>query len=148
MTKFHGSLDELKAAVAACELEGEWSENTVNGFHSFHAESGEVLNWWPSTGTVQFQGKRQEEFKALFSNALTAQPLVAPKKPPAAAKLFVLQSRNREARNEIERVLIHHGLRPIALEKGHGSSQTIVEALNQYIQQGTGFEIIMLSPGN
>ena len=66
MTKFHGSLDHLKAAVAACELEGEWSENTANRFHSFHAESGEVLNWWPSTGTVQFQGENSDAFRALF----------------------------------------------------------------------------------
>jgi hypothetical protein len=42
----------------------------------------------------------------------------------------------------------HHGLQPIALRKGDGSSQTIVEALNQYMQQGTGFEIVMLSPGD
>jgi uncharacterized protein YjlB len=68
MIKFRGSLDELKAAIAACELEGEWSENTTNGFHSFHAETGEVLNWWPRTRTVQFQGKSQEEFRALFRN--------------------------------------------------------------------------------
>jgi hypothetical protein len=47
MTKFHGSFSELKAAVATCELEGEWAENTKHRFHSFHAESGEVLNWWP-----------------------------------------------------------------------------------------------------
>jgi predicted nucleotide-binding protein len=145
MIKVRSSLAELKAALASCELEGDWYKNTVNGFHSFHAETGEVLNWWPSTGTVQFQGKRREEFKALFSNALTAQPLVAPRKPPAAAKLFVLQSRDRKARDEIERVLIHHGLQPIALQKGDGSSQPIVEALNQYIRERTGFEIVMLS---
>jgi hypothetical protein len=67
MTKFHGSLDQLKAAVAACELEGEWSENTQNRFHSFHAETGEVLNWWPSTGTVQFQAECPELFRSLLA---------------------------------------------------------------------------------
>jgi hypothetical protein len=71
MTKVHGSLDQLIAVVTACELEGEWSENTRNGFYSFHAESGEVLNWWPSTGTVQFQGKRPEEFRVFFCNNLS-----------------------------------------------------------------------------
>jgi predicted nucleotide-binding protein len=146
MTKFHGSLDQLGTRVAACDLEGDWYENMENRFHSFHAETGEVLNWWPSTGTVQFQGKRPEEFKALFSNCRLAQTSVEPKPAPPAAKLFVLQSRDREARDDIERVLMHHGLRPIALQKGDGSSLTIVEALNQYIQQGTGFEIVMLSP--
>jgi predicted nucleotide-binding protein len=99
-------------------------------------------------GNGSFQGKRREEFKALFSNALTAEPVVAPRKHPAAGKLFVLQSRDREARDEIERVLIRHGLQPIALHKGDDSSQTVVEALNQYIQQGTGFEIVLLSPGD
>jgi hypothetical protein len=60
------------ALICACELEGEWSENTANRFHSFHAESGEVLNWWPSTGTVQFHGERPEEFKALFCSSSAA----------------------------------------------------------------------------
>jgi hypothetical protein len=66
MIKVHCTLDELMAVVAACELEGEWSENTKNGFHAFHAETGEVLNWWPSTGTVQFQGKCPEAFRTRF----------------------------------------------------------------------------------
>jgi predicted nucleotide-binding protein len=148
MTKVHVSLAELKATVAACELEGDWSENTENHFYSFHAESGEVLNWWPSTGTVQFQGKRQEEFKELFSNTRGGRPLPVSKKPPTAVKLFVVQSRDRDACDETERVLIRHGLQPVALEKGEGSSQTIVEAFNRYIQQGTGFAIAMLTPGD
>jgi hypothetical protein len=66
MIKVHCTLNELMAAVAACDLEGEWCKNAKNGFHTFHAETGEVLNWWPSTGTVQFQGKRPEEFRERF----------------------------------------------------------------------------------
>jgi hypothetical protein len=66
MIKVHCTLDQLMAVVAACELEGEWSRNTKNNFHSFHAETGEVLNWWPSTGTIQFQGKCTEQFRSLF----------------------------------------------------------------------------------
>jgi hypothetical protein len=58
MIKVHCTLDELMAVVAACDLEGEWSEN--------HAETGEVLNWWPSTGTIQFQGKFPEAFQTRF----------------------------------------------------------------------------------
>jgi hypothetical protein len=66
MIKVDCTLDQLMADVAACELEGEWFENTKNNFYSFHAQTGEVLNWWPSTGTVQFQGKCREEFRAVF----------------------------------------------------------------------------------
>lgn len=71
-SKYSGSLDELKAVVDACKMTGDWSENAKNRFHSFHAWTGEVLNWWPSTGTIQFQGKRAEEFRALFYNSLGA----------------------------------------------------------------------------
>jgi hypothetical protein len=67
MIKVHCTLDQLMAVVAACEREGEWSKNTKNNFYSFHAQTGEVLNWWPSTGTVQFQGTCPGEFRALFA---------------------------------------------------------------------------------
>src|SRR5277367_5450406 len=110
MKKFQGPLDQLKAAVAACELDGEWFENTENRFHSFHAESGEVLNWWPSTETVQFQGKRQKEFKALFSSSCGAQ---SPVGASSAAKAFVSYGLDRETWDEIEQVLLRHGLPPI-----------------------------------
>jgi hypothetical protein len=56
MNRFHGTLEQLKAAVAACNLTGEWSDVPQNGQHCFRARTGEVLNWWPSTGTLQFQG--------------------------------------------------------------------------------------------
>ena len=148
MIKVKCTLDELMAAVVACGLDGDWSKNTKNKFHTFHAQTGEVLNWWPSTGTVQFQGQGQAEFKAMFSTALTAQPVVASKNPPAAARLFVLQSQDREAPDEIERVLIHHGLRPIALQPSDGGSRKLAEALIQYIRQWPGFEIVMLLPGD
>jgi hypothetical protein len=70
--KYHGSLDELKAVVAACRFTGEWSENTKHRFHCFRAWAGEVLNWWPSTGTVQFQGKCPEEFRVRFCSIVSA----------------------------------------------------------------------------
>jgi hypothetical protein len=33
MIKVHCTLDQLMAVVAACELEGEWSETTKNNFY-------------------------------------------------------------------------------------------------------------------
>jgi hypothetical protein len=66
MTKVRCTLGELMAVVETYDLEGEWSENTKNKFHTFHAETGEVLNWWPSTGTVQFQGRCPEKFRKRF----------------------------------------------------------------------------------
>jgi hypothetical protein len=45
MSKFHGSLLELQAIVAACNIRGEWLENTTNRFYRFRADTGEILNW-------------------------------------------------------------------------------------------------------
>ena len=73
MTQFHGSIDELKAAVSTCNLNGEWSE--APGLHCFRAKSGELLNWWPSKGTLQFQGKNQDGFKELLAAAVGAAPV-------------------------------------------------------------------------
>jgi hypothetical protein len=36
------------------------------------AKSGGVLNWWPSTGTDQFQNRFPEVFRALFSGIMSA----------------------------------------------------------------------------
>jgi hypothetical protein len=81
----------------------------------------------------------------MLYNALTAQPLVALKKPPAAGKVFVLQSRDREARNEIERVLIRHGLQSTALQN---CDPSIIEAFDQHTHQESGSGIVILAPGN
>jgi predicted nucleotide-binding protein len=148
MTKVRGSLEELKETVAACELEGEWRENTGNGFHSFRADTGEVLNWWPSTGTVQFQGKRQAEFKALFSNCRSARTSRASKTAPTAAKLFVLRSQECDARNQLELALARLGFQAVALPKVDGGGQAITEALDQYVHQGTSLGLVRLTPGD
>jgi hypothetical protein len=75
MSKYHGSLIELQAIVAACNVSGAWLENTTSRFYSFRANTGEILNWWPSTGTVNFQGNSPEQFRALF---LSYAPACAP----------------------------------------------------------------------
>jgi hypothetical protein len=72
MSKFHGSLSELQAIVAACNVSGAWLENTTSRFYSFRVNTDEILNWWPGTGTVNFQGKCQDQFQALFLSFATA----------------------------------------------------------------------------
>jgi hypothetical protein len=53
MMKFHGDLESLRAAVGASQFVGEWTEEGKK--HCFRAKTGAILNWWPSTGTLQFQ---------------------------------------------------------------------------------------------
>lgn len=60
--KFQGSLDEFKWLVKEAERAGDWTEPTP-GYHVFRTDSGEILNWWPKTGTFNCQGKNAVEFK-------------------------------------------------------------------------------------
>jgi hypothetical protein len=66
MDKFRDSIDELQAKVKHCGLDGDWRLHTKQKFYQFRAKSGEVLNWWPGTGTVNFQGENPERFRDRF----------------------------------------------------------------------------------
>jgi hypothetical protein len=66
MYKFKGSLTELQEVVAACKIRGKWQKSAEHHCYRFISKSKKmVLNWWPHTGTINFQGKRQERFEAL-----------------------------------------------------------------------------------
>jgi hypothetical protein len=66
MLKFQGSLDDLQNTVMQCAILGEWSFHRKSRFYRFQAATGAILNWWPSTGTINFQGHDAEQFERLF----------------------------------------------------------------------------------
>ena len=66
---FSGSLDALKAHVAALELPGHWSHEGV--FEVFRLEAGEMINFWPGSGELQVKG-HPDRSAALLAQ-LTAQ---------------------------------------------------------------------------
>ena len=45
--RYDGNLEELKDAVAACGLDGEWKLSDVAYYYSYRAKTGEIVNWWP-----------------------------------------------------------------------------------------------------
>ena len=54
MRKIRGNFEELQELVEATGIDGEWIER---GQHKqYRADSGAILNFWESTGTVNFQG--------------------------------------------------------------------------------------------
>ena len=60
--KFKRSIEELKAAIERTGMAGTWSVKG-NGEQQFKASDGGILNWWPSTGTISFQGPREVKGK-------------------------------------------------------------------------------------
>jgi hypothetical protein len=77
--RFDGSLEQLGAAVSMTNFGGRW-ERIPYGW-SFRCHSGALLNWWPTTGAVTFQGKadRAAEFEAALFAVCSA-----PSAPPNA----------------------------------------------------------------
>lgn len=148
MNKFHGNIEELKDAVNTCGIAGDWTERPENGGHYiFRAKTGEVLNWWPSKGTVNFQGRNMDAFKAGVVAALGAEaPAVAVAAAPVSAKIFVVHGHDREARDQLELVLMRLGLQPFILQNADGGSKTIIEALEQHIYKEAAFGIVLLTP--
>jgi hypothetical protein len=54
--KFRGSYGKLRKCVCRTEFNGVWRD-LPNGQKQYRTELGAVLNWWESSGTINFQGR-------------------------------------------------------------------------------------------
>ena len=72
-TRFSGTIEELKAKLASLDTLGSWMEVNSNQ-HQFRHNNGGVINWFPSTGSINFQGKPagRDSLKATVSSLLHA----------------------------------------------------------------------------
>jgi hypothetical protein len=59
-------LAAVRDLVLLTGIDGEWTE--MGNHCQFRADNGAILNYWKSTGTVNFQGPglAAEKFKSLF----------------------------------------------------------------------------------
>jgi hypothetical protein len=69
--KLRRLLKELKDAVAACGLRGEWENDKYERCFRFRARTGEVVNCWPRTKEIQFEGKLTERKMSLSRRRVT-----------------------------------------------------------------------------
>jgi len=84
---FRGSADDFQ--IMFRNVRGKWANGSSV---TFRALDGGVVNWWPSTGTVNFQGKEpsRSRLQAMFTNA-HERPIKAPvvKKPTVDLDRFI-----------------------------------------------------------
>jgi predicted nucleotide-binding protein len=146
MTTFHGSFDEIQAVVSSCGLSGEWAVDADASRYSFRSKTGQILNWWPSKGTVQFQGKKPDAFRVAFEAAAEGSTPKSAVTTASEAKIFVVHGHDRDARDQLELVLMRLGLSPYILQNQDGGSSTIIEALEQNIYREAAFGIVLLTP--
>lgn len=146
---FKGTIDQLKELIAAANIHGEWSEGA--GKHSFRSQDGGVLNWWPSKGTLQFQGK--PEGKSPLEMALSGGAVMRPAPVSVAAtvapsQIFIVHGHDASARDQMELALRRLGLEPFILMNSSGGGKTIVEALEGQIGRDftSDFGLVLMTP--
>jgi len=68
--KFNGTFVELQKVVEDTRLQGKWESEGVK--KTFRTWENGILNWWESTGTIQFQGKAiaRTALEQAFNNAM------------------------------------------------------------------------------
>lgn len=152
--KFHGTYEELQGLVAAAGHDGTWSD-AGNGQKQFRTKTGAVLNWWETSGTLQFQGQAsvRDIFKAavepIIEQGLSAAP-GAPGRPVPARKhsIFVVHGHDKDARDDLELALRRLGLEPFILMNSSGGGKTIIEALEGHIGRdfSSDFGIVLMTP--
>ena len=147
--KFEGSIEELQTVVADAGIAGSWKEEP-GGKHSFRSKDGGVLNWWPGTGTLQFQG--QTGPKTVLELAVAGATRLPAVKPVAPAKskrqIFIVHGHDAEARDQLELALRRLGLEPFVLMNTSGGGKTIIEALEGKIGRdySSDFGIVLMTP--
>ena len=171
MDKFHGKLSELESLVDGLGYRGQWEDD--NGKKAFRSEDKAVLNWWPSTGTLQIQGPAtpKSKFEEAMTKALAGVPSASGVSAPTAPdtfieksspsadpanssggesqKVFVVYGHDEAACDQLELVLRRLHLDPFVLGNTAGGGLTIIEALENEIlssNNGRRFGIVLMTP--
>lgn len=154
-------MDDLTQVIKGCGFEVSTVRDNGNG-HQIRTKEGAIVNWYPSTGKVQTQGKPGpksdlERAWADYSGTKPASsspeeelPAEAPKNPSNANKrVFVVHGHDDQAREQLELVLHKLGLDPFVLANTGGGGLTIIEALEKEIgpnKSNARFGIVLMTP--
>ena len=151
--KFEGTIDELKEKVEQAGISGSWDDDG-NGKYTFRSEKKGVLNWWPSRGTINFQGQpdARARLEAVFEDSAVEES--SPVKPATQAsedrqqQIFIVHGHDEEARDQLELALRRLGLDPFVLMNTSGGGKTIIEALEGQIGRDytSDFGIVLMTP--
>lgn len=144
--KFHGEFDELSSRIDQLGIPGHWEEDAVAKSWRFRAKTGEVLNWWKNTGTLAVQGSNPEVFKAAVQSVIEAEAPALAVKGDRERRIFVVHGHDREARDQLELILLRLGLQPFILQNEDGGGRTIIEALEQNIYREAAFGVVLMTP--
>jgi predicted nucleotide-binding protein len=153
--KYHGTIEELQATVAATGIKGQW-KTEEGGKHSYKSIAGGVLSWWSTNGTLMFQGSKEGKDaleKAVNEKLLQGDPSMVTasttnQRGRKQGQIFVVHGHDKTARQELELALLRMGLQPFILVNTAGGGLTIIEALEGKIGKDftSDFGIVLITP--
>ena len=157
MERWDGDLEGLQNLIAGLGFEGNWSG--ISNAHQFRRRDGAILNWYPSTRRVQYQGPanardslRDDLGRATQSTPGQSSPVGSPtvatesrstpsqiQRPASSVvprgatdrRIFVVHGHDDEAKEQLERILLLLGLNPYVLANTSGGGATLIEALER-----------------
>lgn len=161
--KFKGTRENLIAKIQSLGYEIETRE-IASGLQ-IKTTDGAVLNWYSSTGTINYQGdaaaaaQLKNRLEPILGSVGTshitgfapAAPVtdIHPAKVEAKGKVFVVHGHDQTSREQLELILHKLGLDPFVLQNTGGSGLTIIEALEKEIGPSAvevKFGIVLLTP--
>lgn len=158
-----GSLEDLKTKIKGCGFTISEVKDQEHG-HQIKTSQGAIVNWYTSTGKVQFQGKKvvRNQLEDAWGDYNGLAPKVsaakegdapapnAPTNPSVAnKKVFVVHGHDTVSREQLELVLHKLGLDPFVLANTGGGGLTIIEALELEIGTNNNqarFGIVLMTP--
>jgi len=130
------SIDQIKSILSANGLEIKEESDIQHGV-KLVLENGTIINIF-SSGKYSVQGKNTDEVKALLSGA-------SPSSIATNRKVFVVYGHDGNARTQLEAMLRRWDLEPLILDQLVSSGQTIIEKLEEHIDQ-VNFGIVLATP--
>jgi predicted nucleotide-binding protein len=150
--RFEGSFDALKQKVESLGIPGEW-QTLGSGVESYTTVDGAKLNWWPTTKTIQFQGKSntKEAFQNAFNGSdagVTSANSINVNTPQVRPHIFLVHGHDTSSLDQLELALRRLELDPFILMNSSGHGKTIIEALEGKIGHdfSSDFGIVLMTP--
>lgn len=158
--KHKGTFEDLKTMVIGVGRQ-IIDTKTSGTAQQIKTSDGAVINWYETTGTVQFQGEKSAKQKlekdlCEYTGVTPVSPVKRgspsigiPAEAPSSSKVFIVHGHDTVAREQLELVIHKLGLDPYVLQSNGGSGLTIIEALESEIGTRPGaakFGIVLLTP--
>ena len=155
MAEFSGPFEGLQQMVSESGYVGQWKD--IASGKQFRSSDEAILNWYPSSGKLQFQGPSETRDKLkgiletkLYGSSSTLQAATCEAVAPAGnTRVFVVHGHDTTAREQLELILHKLGLEPFVLANTGGGGLTIIEALESEMGPGpdrSRFGIVLMSP--